>query len=205
MIPRYIASAVVGGLVTFGLFFVMQQLIAMGDARPDKAGAGKVIDFVRLKKEQQLAEKDREKPELDRPDDAPPPPPMQISKSDPGDSASAGLGGGFDLSGGVDTGGIGPAGAIVDSDAIPLVRIEPTYPPRAAERGIEGWVEVEFTISPRGTVEDPVVVAYHPSSIFNNAALRAIRRWKYNPKIVNGKPVARKGVKVHLEFELEES
>ena len=105
----------------------------------------------------------------------------------------------------MDTGGIGPAGAIVDSDAIPLVRIEPTYPPRAAERGIEGWVEVEFTISPRGTVEDPVVVAYHPSSIFNNAALRAIRRWKYNPKIVNGKPVARKGVKVHLEFELEES
>ncbi|MCA9512694.1 MAG: energy transducer TonB [Myxococcota bacterium] len=203
MIPRYLGTAALGALVTFGLFFVMQALIAMGDNRPDEASHGKVIDFVRLKREEQIAEKEREKPELERPDDAPPPPPMSMSKADPTESGGSGLMGGLDLGGPEGIGGMG-LGAAVDSEAIPLVRIEPTYPPRAQERGTEGWVEVEFTITPRGTVEEPVVVAYYPSTIFNNAALRAVRRWKYNPKVVDGKPVAFK-TKVHLDFELEKS
>ncbi len=41
-----------------------------------------------------------------------------------------------------------------DRDVIPLVRINPEYPNRARERGIEGWVQVQFTITPAGTVAD---------------------------------------------------
>jgi protein TonB len=62
---------------------------------------------------------------------------------------------------------------------------------------------VEFTISAAGTVKDPFVIAAKPSSIFNRAALRAIRKWKYNPKTEDGEPVERPGVKVRLNFELE--
>ena len=39
-----------------------------------------------------------------------------------------------------------------DRDVIPLVRINPDYPPRALSRGLEGWVQVQFTITPTGTV-----------------------------------------------------
>jgi len=98
---------------------------------------------------------------------------------------------------------VGSGVATVDTDTIPLVRVDPAYPVRAKERGIEGWVVVEFTISPRGTVLDPQILDYEPSSIFNQSALRAIRRWKYNPKIVDGKPVPRPGVKVKLDFNLD--
>jgi protein TonB len=93
--------------------------------------------------------------------------------------------------------------AASDTDIVPIVRVQPQYPLRAAERGTEGWVEVEFTISAAGTVKDPVVLNYHPSTIFNRAAVKAIRKWKYNPKIEDGQPVERPGVKVRLSFQLD--
>ena len=90
-----------------------------------------------------------------------------------------------------------------DRDIVPLVRVDPDYPPRARQRGIEGYVDIEFTISPVGTVQDPRVIGANPSFVFDRAALRAVRKWKYNPKIENGVPVPRQGVKVRLRFELD--
>ena len=90
-----------------------------------------------------------------------------------------------------------------DRDAVPLVRIEPDYPMQARQRGIEGWVVVEFTISTAVTVKDATVVASEPGNVFDRAAVQAVRKWKYNPKIVDGKPVERPGVKIRLDFEME--
>jgi len=104
----------------------------------------------------------------------------------------------------VDVGGTSISIAASDSDVIPVVRVSPQYPLRASERGIEGWVAVEFTISKLGTVKDPKVFDSHPSSIFDRAALKAIRKWKYNPKIEDGEPVERPGVKVRLRFDLSD-
>ena len=83
------------------------------------------------------------------------------------------------------------------------MRVNPQYPIRAADRGIQGWVEVQFTISAAGTVKDPVVVDAKPATIFNRAALRAIRKWKYSPKIEEGVAVDRPDVRVRLHFNLE--
>lgn len=98
---------------------------------------------------------------------------------------------------------IGVSGA--DRAVIPLVRIEPEFPRRAAARGIEGWVQVEFGIMPAGTVANARVVDAHPAGVFEDAALKAIARWKYTPAIVDGAPVARHGVQVVLRFELDGS
>jgi protein TonB len=62
-------------------------------------------------------------------------------------------------------------------------------------------VELAFTISPIGTVQDLVVTASQPSMVFDRAALRAVRKWRYNPKTENGVAVARAGVRVRLRFE----
>jgi protein TonB len=104
----------------------------------------------------------------------------------------------------VDMGGTGFEIAASDTDVVPIVRVQPQYPLRASERGIEGWVEVEFIISKLGTVKDPRVINSHPSSIFDRSALKAIRKWKYNPKIEDGEPVERPGVKVRLKFDLSD-
>jgi protein TonB len=51
-------------------------------------------------------------------------------------------------------------------------------------------------------VKDPKVIAYEPSTIFNKAALKAVSQWKYNPKIVNGKPVEQPGMRIALPFRI---
>ena len=91
-----------------------------------------------------------------------------------------------------------------DRDVIPLVRINPDYPQRALSRGIEGWVLVEFTITPSGTVADPKVIDADPKGIFEEPALKAIARWKYNPKVEEGVAVERRGIRVVLRFDLED-
>jgi protein TonB len=85
---------------------------------------------------------------------------------------------------------------------VPLVRVDPQYPPKAKQRRIEGWVDIEFTIGPAGTVENPKVIGASPRAVFEESALRAVRRWRYNPKIENGVAVARPGIRVRLRFEL---
>jgi protein TonB len=98
-------------------------------------------------------------------------------------------------------GGIGVGG--IDTDVIPRVRVNPDYPPQAITRNIEGWVQVRFTVSAIGTVRDAVVVASEPGTTFDEAALKAIARWRYNPRVENGEAVERVGLQTIIRFELE--
>ena len=102
-----------------------------------------------------------------------------------------------------DSSGMGQISVGTDRDVVPLVRINPEYPSRAQQRGIEGWVQVEFTITPAGTVSDQKVVDADPKGLFERAALDAIGRWKYNPKVVDGRAMERRGVMIVLTFKLE--
>ncbi len=156
---------------------------------------------MRLKKDNTPQLKKREPPKREKPKQQPPPPEMNMAKAmNPGEAVG-------DIVPMIDTSAelekatsLGAGGS--DQDVVPLVRVDPEYPPRAKQRGIEGWVDVEFTISPVGTVQNAVVIGSEPSVIFNRAALRAIRKWKYNPKIEGGVPVVRPGIQVRIRFEI---
>jgi protein TonB len=91
-----------------------------------------------------------------------------------------------------------------DRDVLPLVRVAPDYPPRALANGIEGWVQVRFTITPTGSVRDAVVVASEPRSVFDDAALKAIARWRYNPRVDGGQAVERVGMQTVIRFALND-
>ena len=91
-----------------------------------------------------------------------------------------------------------------DRDAIPLVRVQPDYPPRALRDGAEGWVQVQFSITPTGAVKDPFVVGAQPKNLFEDAALKAIARWRYQPKVEDGVAVERVGVQTVIRFALDE-
>jgi periplasmic protein TonB len=72
----------------------------------------------------------------------------------------------------------------------PLVRIPADYPVQALIKGIEGFVEVRFTVTETGAVSDPEVLRADPPGVFERAATRAILKWKYQPQLVDGRPTA---------------
>jgi len=88
-----------------------------------------------------------------------------------------------------------------DGNPVPLLRIEPDYPRKAARNGKEGWVKVAFTITERGTVVDPEVLESRPRRLFNRSAMAAIRKWKFRPKVIDGAPVSTRATQV-IEFNL---
>lgn len=92
--------------------------------------------------------------------------------------------------------------AAADSSALPIVRIAPTYPARGLQRGIEGYVVVEFDVDENGQVINPRVLYGEPPGFFDRAAINALERWRYNPKIVDGKQVPMYGLQQRLTFEL---
>jgi protein TonB len=197
--PRHFSAAFLAIGVTFGLFYLMQALILGKDMKLGEM-SGTMIEFVRLKRESELDLKKRKMPEKQEPEEPPPPPDLSMARSDKPSQEMGEMAFAIDVD--VEMGGSDFAIAASDTDIVPIVRVNPQYPLRASERGIEGWVEVVFTISKLGTVKDPRVLNSHPSSIFDRAALKAIKKWKYNPKIEDGEPVERPGVKVRLKFEL---
>ena len=99
---------------------------------------------------------------------------------------------------------IGPSNdaPTVSSGVVALFRVPPEYPARAANRHIEGWVKVEFTVQTDGSVDDAVVISAEPEEIFDDAALTAISKWRFKEKIVNGVAVTQRAVQ-KLQFKLE--
>ena len=77
-----------------------------------------------------------------------------------------------------------------DRDFMAVSRVAPQYPFRAQRRGIEGWVKVSLLITEQGTVQDVVVVAAEPQGVFDQAAIQAVNKWKFKPRIQDGKPVS---------------
>lgn len=72
-----------------------------------------------------------------------------------------------------------------------LVRnVNPRYPVNAMRANQEGWVEVTFTITPEGNVDNVKVLDAEPRHVFDRAAVEAVTRWKYQPATQDGSPIA---------------
>jgi protein TonB len=91
----------------------------------------------------------------------------------------------------------------VDGDVTPVIKVNPVYPPPYETRGIEGWVHVQFDVTSSGAVRNAFVVASEPGGEFDEAALEAVARWRYNPRIVNGTAVDRVGLQTKFLFTLD--
>jgi protein TonB len=188
-------------VITLALLYLMHFLIASGVPAMTEAIQGASIEFVRVQRDESVQTRDRKPPEKPQQTEAPPPPPTAADASaNPTGIAVAAMaptiGTNIDLS-------RSNIEAPSDGDAIPLVRVPPQYPERAATRGIEGWVQLEFTINETGGTEDIRVINADPVEIFDRAAMRALERWRYKPRIEDGRPVKRYQNQVVITFDLE--
>ncbi|GGW74090.1 energy transducer TonB [Alteromonas halophila] len=201
---RFIVSILLGAGVAFALFVLMATLIENSSRPADEIPEAPVIDIVMQEPEADTQTRQRTPP-------PPPPPPKQPPKMQPVEPEAADPdSSGFNMDvPSVDTGGvgvnIGAVGAMQrDGEATPIVRIDPKYPPEAARDGKEGWVKLSFTINEVGGVEDIEVIDAEPKRVFDREARRALRKWKYKPKVVEGKAVKQTDMFVQLDFKLEQ-
>jgi len=198
MIARYGLAIGIGAAVTFGLLFIMQLLIASGQGGLNEARDARLVDFVRVERNQ-VVERRQLKPEK--------PPEPQKQPEMPNTSSSSNFDASLavsvtnpSLSSNIEVGGLGIG--VSDGEYLPIVKVAPVYPARAAARGLEGYVIVEFTVTRTGTTKD-IVVVESTSSLFDRAAIDAAAKFKYKPRVINGEPVEVPGVRNRITFVLE--
>jgi protein TonB len=206
---RFPIAFVLASCLTVGLFWGLRVLIGV-EVELSALFAPPRIEFTRLTRDTDVEEKKRAKPVIEKPEQPPVAPTVTTAKSssvDPGTDLAS-LAPGVDYSGsGGGMGGFGGAAALavgsgVDREAVPQVRIQPEYPMRAQQQGIEGWAIVEFTVGRDGSVRGARILQAQPTQIFDRAAVQAVSSWKYSPKIQDGKPVE-SIQRVRLTFEME--
>jgi protein TonB len=179
----------------------MHLLIATGKTALTKPRDRAKLEFVRVKRNEALNTEDFTPEKPPKPPETPPEtPPQDMDNMDPNAptinvppptmTADTNIG--------------GPGGMnIAEGDYLPIVRVAPVYPARALSRGLEGYVDMSFTVTTAGTVIDPIVL-FSTSSLFERAAMRAVLKFKYKPRVVDGVPVNVPGVKTRITFQIED-
>lgn len=213
MIARLGISGAVGIVVTLVLFYLMQALIQGADSALTEDKIGNLVDFVRVKHDQEAQTRPRKPPKPPPPEEEPPEPPKEFEVVvDDTTFTMVDIGVGININ-------IGGGGFGMDGEYLPIVKVQPQYPRRALTRGMTGWVIVEFTVTKQGTVRDPIVVENcgwvqssrntgecfdSPNRVFDSAAAKAALKFKYKPKVIDGDPVDTAGVRNKITFELLE-
>jgi protein TonB len=83
-----------------------------------------------------------------------------------------------------------------------IEQARPVYPPLAKEARIQGVVRLNVVIGKDGGVQNLSLVSGHP--LLAQAALEAVRQWKYQPTLLNGNPVE-VATQVDLNFALPQN
>jgi protein TonB len=200
MIGRYVFSIFVGSAVTLSLIFVMHLLIEHAEDAISKEGNKFQLDFVRIKKNETLNTEDFTPEKPQKPPEVPPETPPQDSDVVDPNAPTINIPA-PEIAATIDIGGPGGMN-IAEGDYLPIVRVAPVYPARALSRGIEGYCDMSFTVTTTGTVADPLVT-FSTSSLFDRAATRAVLKFKYKPRVVDGIPVDVPGVTTRIRFQLE--
>ncbi len=201
MIGRYVISIFTGVAVTLTLLFVMQLLIESGQSALTKPRERAQLDFVRVKRNENLNVQEMTPEKPPKPPETPPETPPQDMDNIDTDAPSIDIAR-PSVNANTNIGGPGRMN-IAEGDYLPIVRVAPVYPTRALSRGIEGYVDMSFTVTITGTVKDPIVVD-STSSMFNRAATRAVLKFKYKPRVVDGVPVEVPGVMTRITFQLQD-
>ena len=186
-----------------GIFFLMQSLITSDLLNKRKDNDISYLEFIRVNQDDSLQERDRRIPDRPKPEKRPPPPPdIELQQEEtlvrpnidielpmfniPTDFSGAFLGNLENLGGS-------------SSALIPMVKVQAKCPIQAISGGINGTVEIFLVVNPGGKVEKARVTRASNGNIFNKEAIKAIRRWQFKPKIINGIPVEQAG-QIEMEF-----
>ncbi len=186
-----LASAVTTAL----LLIVMQSLINGPGAVPEAAPPVRITEYLPVL--ENVAPEPAPPPEPPAPPESPPPAPLDLLIDGPGVGTAIVM-----LPPPLEAVRVNARSSVPDGDILPVFKVAPAYPRAAAQRQLEGYVVVRFTVDEAGRVVDPEVVEAQPRGVFERSALDAVQRFKYRPRVVNGQPVRVHGVLHRLTYEM---
>ena len=203
MVMRWTLSMAMACGITLSLFYFMQALIATGGDLEQNLSIVKIVDATMPDIAMEVVEEiDKPEPIEDNTEVPEEAPERQINLSE-GPAINIDRGGieidtGLELS--------NASISATDGDYLPLVAIAPQYPTRAAQRGIQGWCLVSFTVDGLGNVVEETieVVDAEPQSIFDRSSERAAARFKFQPRVIDGVGVDVQGVQYLFRYQLED-
>ena len=173
---RSFSSFLIAIFVTLGLISAMYALIKMKEPDLGESSGIKLPEFTFIPKNEDV-ETITAKP--DRPDEvqeAPDIPESEIVPDDVELDASLALGA---VKIGINTSTKGFNSN--DGEYLPIFRAPPIYPRRAQERGLCGWVDLEYTVTAAGGTKE-VIVLQSSSKMFERNAIKAAEKYKYKPQ-----------------------
>ena len=199
---RWILFTPLAALLTVGLFLAMRALISKEFQPQDKSETAsfeinpKVEDIKTIERETKIDE-------IKKVDTPPPPPLIERAKAEKPTEKIATIEGAIpefeapkiDLSDVKIT--------VSDRDAQPLVRIPPQFPSRFLNGDNSGYCKVRFDVSPEGQPFN-VQATLCTSNQLKSATIKSVQKWKYNPKMVDGRPASRSGVESKIRFDLSD-
>lgn len=209
MNPIKVAIAgILGVVTTLGLLFLMNSLVNTEFAAPDAGQTVKIPD-IRMPDTKIEVRTDEDKPEKPQEPEAPPPD-MPEPEFDTPEIGAEGLN--MQVPVGDTNIEIGASAlSFSEGEYLPIVKVPPEYPSTASSRGIEGFCTVVYTVTETGTTRDPQPIASEcitkdgkPTTVFNRASVRAALKFKYKPKVVDGKAVEVSGVKNRFTYQLSQ-
>jgi len=198
---RFVIPAALASVAMFALFWLLYALIAGTTGLQGSSEILPTVDFVRLAKNFELETRDR-KPPPEMPDrpEAPPEVPVQSVQIQGPTNTNVSINMSLENSTQVKANfGL----SSTDGEYLPIVKVAPMYPARAQSQGTEGWVLLSFTVTEVGSVTDPKVLEAQPPGVFDEAAKKAVLKFKYKPRVEGGKPIAVPNVQHLIRFELD--
>lgn len=172
-------------LVNTMIFSVIQYMVANPRLRLDKASEFDISNFIRLDEQSREVRSRRDPKAPEKPQQEQQETLRQLAQATGSNVSGLAVDlPDLDIDLGLDIGG----DIQIARELMPLVRIPADYPRRALVNEIEGFVILRFIVTETGSVADPEILRSDPPGVFDSAALRAVRRWKYQPQIRDGKP-----------------
>ncbi len=197
MFSNFATAATSSIAITFGLFYIMQLLVALQPGAEVEVRDRDKLIWVRVPRPPEPPQT------IDnvKPDAIDPPPETPHNKLDPEVETYA-PGVRVRVPAPTPRELPGPTNLMSDGPLVALVRVEPTYPAAAAQKGIEGYVLIEFDVTPEGTVIN-VRILESSHRVFESAAREAAKRFRFKPRVVDGIPQATAGIRNLFRFEME--
>ncbi|EJN8558002.1 energy transducer TonB [Vibrio alginolyticus] len=192
-------------LISVSLFSFMAWMVDKGNQHAPEASEAVRFDMVMVENEADVQRRQRSVPEQPEPPQAPEP--MDLSQADTQMEpmsqmtpvSALGLNTALE---GIAISAPNLKGTMGNQQALPLYRVDPRYPSKALKRRVEGYVIMRFTIDATGRPKDIEVIEAEPERMFEREAIRALKKWKYQPKVEDGVSIEQFGQTAKVEFKL---